>query len=122
MSSSPAGDKCLMTEDTSETKEVDSTDCGTKYDRERQSIASPDRSDSRSAPTYVVRLRRDLRMTDVKRLLRYISDFGSGAARAHALDGGWCIRLSSLADLRLLSSQCAELIERHDIEDVEDSQ
>jgi hypothetical protein len=104
MSSSPAGDKRLMTEDTPETKDVDSTDCGTKPDRQRQSTASPDRANSRSAPTYVVRLRRDLQMTDVTQLLRYISDFGSAAARGHALDGGWCIRLSNLSDLRLSPS------------------
>jgi hypothetical protein len=102
--------------DTSETKQADSTDRVTEHEREGQSVASPDRSDSRPAPTYVVRLRHDLQASDVTRLLRYISDFGFGDARGHALDGGWCLRLSKLADLRLLSSQCAELIEGHDIE------
>jgi hypothetical protein len=116
MSSRPAGDKRLMTEDTLEQKQADSVDRVTEHEREAQSVASPDRSNSRPASTYVVRLQHDLQVSDATRLLCYISDFGFGVARAHALDGGWCLRLSSLADLQLLSSQCAELIEGHDIE------
>lgn len=69
MSSRPAGDKRLMTDDTLEQKQADSANRVTEHKREGQSVASLDRSDSRPAPTYVERLRHDLQVSDVTRLV-----------------------------------------------------
>lgn len=115
----------MMTELSREQNEVDRTDRLIEQGRNGQGLntqpgPSPDGSGSWPVQTYVVRLRLDLQMAAVTRLLRYISDFGVGHASAHALDGGWCIRLSSVTDLRVFSSQCAELIEGHVVEYSED--
>lgn len=60
---------------------------------------------------YTLVLERHLQIDDVTRLLHYVSDFGIGDARGHAHGGGWCIRLSEIADVRLLTSQCGDLID-----------
>lgn len=72
---------------------------------------APPEDTGSASPTYVVRLRRDLRTPDVTRLLHYITDFGRGDARVHASDSGWAIHLTRIDDVRLISSQCSELLE-----------
>lgn len=60
---------------------------------------------------YTLLLQRHLQIGDVTRLLHYVTDFGTGDARGHEHDGGWSIRLSDISDVRLLTSQCGDLIE-----------
>ncbi|WP_378620180.1 hypothetical protein [Nitratireductor sp. GCM10026969] len=63
---------------------------------------------------YVVRLRPDLDIPEVVRLIDYVHAFGTGDARGHAVDGGWSLRLTELSDLRLLATYVPELIESHE--------
>lgn len=65
------------------------------------------------AEWFVVRVRRELGAQDVVALVRYLTDFGSGDALGVAVDGGWSIHLTKLADLQLVTSQYPDLIERH---------
>jgi hypothetical protein len=76
-----------------------------------ESRSQPEGARDASGCSYIVVLRRDLKIADVTRLLHYLSDFGSGNARGYERDGGWCLRLIDLADVRLLTFQCAEMIE-----------
>ena len=62
---------------------------------------------------WFVRVRRELGPQDVVALVRYLTDFGSGDARGVAVDGGWSIHVTKLADLQLVTSQYPDLIERH---------
>lgn len=110
-----------MTDDVKEEEQTDIADRCTENDRNGRGSTPPDRPGSNHVPIYVVRLRKDLQITDVTRMLHYLTDFGSGDSRGHALDGGWSIRLGNLSDLQLLSSQCADLIDGHDIEYIEAS-
>lgn len=66
--------------------------------------------------TYVLKLCSRVQAEDVARLMRYVSDFGTGAVRGHAHGDGWCLRLSRLSDLRIVSLQCGDLIEGHYVE------
>lgn len=109
-----------MTEFSPQQNQVDRADRLIEQGRDTQAGASPDSSGSSPIQIYVVRLRLHVQLAAVTQLLRYISVFGVGHASAHALDGGWCIRLSSLADLRVLSSQFAELIDGHIVEHSEE--
>lgn len=61
--------------------------------------------------SYTLLLQRHLQIGDMTRLLHYVTDFGTGDARGHEHDGGWSIRLSDMSDVRLLTSQCSDLIE-----------
>ncbi|MEX0953626.1 MAG: hypothetical protein WDZ83_00260 [Rhizobiaceae bacterium] len=82
--------------------------------------APPENAGS-APPSYFVRLRRDLQTRDVTRLLHYMTDFGRGDARVHASDSGWTMHLTHTDDLRLLNSQCADLIEDRAVGTVERS-
>lgn len=80
-------------------------------------INQDDNADQSSASTpegpnrpYTLVLRGHLELKDVTWLLHYVSDFGTGDARGHAYDGRWCIRLSEIRDVRLLISQCGDII------------
>jgi hypothetical protein len=89
------------------------TSDGTANDDTTRSTINAETEDA----IYVVRLRSDLQINEVTRLVHYVSDFGSGDVRGHALEGGWCLRLTRLSDLRLLAAQCPELIEGHFVEE-----
>lgn len=67
------------------------------------------------AEWFVVRVRRELGVQDVVALVRYLTDFGSGDARGVAVEGGWSIHLTKLADLQLVTAQYPDLIERHSV-------
>lgn len=68
--------------------------------------------DTREIP--FVHLKRHVKWPEVRALIRYLGDFGSGRAQAHSRDGGWCLALSSVSDLDLLRHQHGELIDRYE--------
>jgi hypothetical protein len=67
--------------------------------------------DSRDGHIYAVILRPDLETPDVVAMIHYVTDFGAGSARGHAVDSGWSIRLTRMSDIQLLASQYPDLIE-----------
>lgn len=69
-------------------------------------------------PHYIVGLRPDVDTDGVVRLVRYVTDFGTGEVRGRAVNGGWSIQLSQLSDLRLLQAQYPDLVEGHSVLDL----
>ncbi|WP_127144030.1 hypothetical protein [Pelagibacterium montanilacus] len=62
-------------------------------------------------PVSLVHLKRHVKWPEVKALVRYIDDFGSGRTRALARDRGWCLAITSPDDLLLLKHQHASFID-----------